>query len=46
LGHKRTNGPELKFGFVRCCPKADKRGRGWIVRFVPKADIAAPIQRY
>jgi hypothetical protein len=26
LGHKRTNRSEPKSTFVRCCPKADKRG--------------------
>jgi hypothetical protein len=40
LGKKRTNRPGLKLTFVRFGPKADKRGRGWIVRFVPIADIA------
>jgi len=25
LGQKRTNRPGPKLGFVRCCPKADKR---------------------
>ena len=39
LGQKRTNSPGPKFGFVRSCPKADKRWCGWIVRFVPIADI-------
>ena len=28
-----------KFNFVRYCPKADKRWRSCIVRFVPEADI-------
>ena len=32
LGHKRTNRPGLKSTVVRYCPKADKRGCGWIVR--------------
>ena len=41
LGHKRTNGPGPKCGFVRYCPKADKRWRGCFVCFVPRADIVA-----
>jgi hypothetical protein len=32
LGQKQTNGPGPKSDFVRYCPKADKRGRDWIVR--------------
>jgi hypothetical protein len=35
LGQKRTNHRRLKSTFVRFGPKADKRGYGWIVRFVP-----------
>jgi hypothetical protein len=38
LGHKRTTRPRSKSDFVRYCPKADKHGRGRIVRFVPIAD--------
>jgi hypothetical protein len=37
-GHQRTNGQDQKFGFVRYCPKADKRWYGWNVRFVPCVD--------
>jgi hypothetical protein len=40
LGHKRTNHRGPKSNFVCFGPKADKRGRGWNVRYVPKADIA------
>src|ERR1035437_3607747 len=40
LGQKRTNHAGPKSTFVRSCPKADKRGRNWIVRYVPIADIA------
>ena len=32
--------PGPKSSYVRCCPKADKLGFGWIVCFVPKADIS------
>ena len=32
LGLKQTNHRRPKSIVVRCCPKADKRGRGWIVR--------------
>jgi hypothetical protein len=39
LGQKRTNHHGQKSTFVRYCPKADKHGRDWIVRFVPQADI-------
>jgi hypothetical protein len=39
IGQKQTNGHELKFGFVRFSPKADKRGRNSNVRFVPIMDI-------
>jgi len=35
MGHKRTNHCELKSAFVCFGPKADIRGRNWIVRFVP-----------
>src|SRR5450759_3152914 len=38
LGHYRTNHHGLKSTLVRFGPKADKRGRNWILRFVPKAD--------
>ena len=34
-GQKRTNHHGLKSTFVRFAPIADKRGRYWIVRFVP-----------
>jgi hypothetical protein len=40
LGHKRTNSPGQKFGFVRYCPKADKRWCGWIVRSVPMGIVS------
>jgi len=40
MGHKRTNHCELKSAFVCFGPKADIRGRNWIVRFVPKATDA------
>jgi len=36
----RTTHPRPKPNFVRFGPKADKRGRGWIVRFVPIATDA------
>jgi hypothetical protein len=39
LGHERTNRLAPKSTFVRFGPIADKRGRNWIVRFVPIADI-------
>jgi len=32
MGHKRTNRHGLKPTVVRFGPKADKRGRNWIVR--------------
>jgi len=32
LGHKRTKRPGPKSAVVRFGPKADKRGRDWIVR--------------
>jgi hypothetical protein len=32
FGSKTTNHLTLKSTFVRCCPKADKRGRSLIVR--------------
>jgi hypothetical protein len=35
MGHKRTNRRGLKSTVVRFGPKANKRGYGWIVRFVP-----------
>jgi hypothetical protein len=38
-GHKRTSRRGPKSTFVRYGPKADKRRRGWVVRFVPEADI-------
>jgi hypothetical protein len=40
LGHKRTNHPGPKSVFVCFGPKADKRGRNWIVREVPLATDA------
>src|ERR1017187_6596544 len=40
LGHKRTNRNGPKSTFVRFGPKADKHGRGWIVRYVPIATNA------
>ena len=40
LGHKQTNGRGLISTFVRFSPKADKRERDWIVRFVPLATDA------
>jgi hypothetical protein len=39
LGKKRTNHAGPKSEFVRFGPKADIRGCGRIVRFVPIADI-------
>jgi hypothetical protein len=39
MGQKRTNGLRPKRDFVRYCPKADKRKRGWVVRYVPLADM-------
>jgi hypothetical protein len=39
----RTTHPRPKPNFVRFGPKADKRGRGWIVRYVPEADMAHPV---
>src|SRR5665647_2917567 len=32
-------------GALRSCPKADKHGRGWIVRFVPIGDITRACSR-
>jgi hypothetical protein len=40
MGHKRTNHRGLKSTLIRFGPKADKRGRNWIVRFVPIATNA------
>ena len=38
--HKRRQARlGLNFPIVRCYPKADKRGRNWIVRFMPEADF-------
>ena len=37
LGQKQTNRLEIKSDFVRYRPKADKRGCGWNVCFVPIA---------
>jgi hypothetical protein len=39
MGHKRTNHRGPKSTFVRFGPKADKRGDGWIVRYVPQATL-------
>ena len=44
LGQKRTSRREPKSTVVRFGPKADKRGRNWIVRFVPGGDIGLPLQ--
>jgi len=41
---KRTNRPRPKSTFVRFGPKADKRGGGWNVRYVPGADMLLPTQ--
>jgi hypothetical protein len=41
LGHERTNRSRPKSTFVRFGPKADKRARGWIVRYVPITAFAA-----
>jgi hypothetical protein len=43
LGQKLTNRRGPKLSFVRFCPKADKRGRGWIVRFVPATDTGSAV---
>jgi hypothetical protein len=43
LGQRRTNHRDSKSTFVRFDPKADKRGCGQKVRFVPKAIICATI---
>ena len=40
LGHYRTNHRRPKSTVVRFGPKADKRGYGWIVRYVPKAVVS------
>jgi len=40
MGQKRTRYHSLKSSLVRLSPKADKRGRNWLVREVPIADIA------
>jgi len=44
FGQKRTNHREPKSTVVRFSPKADKHGYGWIVRFVPGADIRAAVR--
>jgi len=41
VGQKRTNRRRPKSTFVRFGPKADKRGRDWIVRYVPISNIDA-----
>jgi hypothetical protein len=46
MGHKRTNHHGLKSTFVRFGPKADKRGRGWIVRYVPIADSCTALSTW
>src|ERR1035438_3990634 len=38
MGHLRPSHPALRQSNVRIDPKADKRGCGWIVRFVPETD--------
>jgi hypothetical protein len=40
MGQKRTSRRGPKSNFVCFGPKADKRGRSWIVRFVPLANNA------
>ena len=44
MGHKRTNHPPPKSAVVRFGPIADKPGCGWIVRYVPLAEIVAPFR--
>src|SRR5450759_1189496 len=41
VGQKRTNRRRPKSTFVRFGPKADKRGRDWIVRYVPISNMDA-----
>jgi len=41
VGHKRTSRRGPKSNFVCFGPKADKRGCGWIVRYVPISNIDA-----
>jgi hypothetical protein len=40
-GQKRTNRRGPNSTVVGCCPKADKHGRGWNVRYVPLTSFAA-----
>src|SRR5664279_808395 len=44
MGHKLTNHRGPKSTFVRYGPKADKRGCGWIIRFVPLPEIVSPFR--
>jgi hypothetical protein len=44
-GHKRTKHSGAKLTFVRSCPKADKCGRNWIVRYVPITDMGLGAQQ-
>ena len=45
-GHKRTINPTLKSTFVRFGPKADKRGRGWIVRFSNRPSLGQALSDF